>query len=153
MFSRDDLTVVTEPLGFIQTHPENFLPEGRVSGESLVLRLISDILVQPNRTAIALRLGAWWVVASDEDWISRIAIETDRDPFTHIVAFAEAGPNSMHAEVLITAYAQDVVTYVGTQERKVKGEGDENLLQAIRRHPEWRRSVAFRLRLPPVYLP
>lgn len=145
MFSKDDLTIITDPVGFIRNRPDLFLPEGRVSGEILALRLISDILIQPYRLAMALRADEWWVVASNEDWMLCSSNATHRDPFTHVIAFVEAGPNSLHTEILITAYCKDVITFAGMRERKVKGERDDNLLKEVRKHPEWCRCVAFRL--------
>ncbi len=140
MDTRDDLKVVT-PVAFIKGHPAMFLPGGVVSGEILVGRLIADILVKPSQPAYAIRVGPWWVVASDQDWIPH----GQGDPFTQIVPFPEAGPNAMHAEILITAFAQHVITSDGLTVRNVKGEPCDHPSDLPRHHPEWRRRVAFRM--------
>lgn len=147
MFSRDDLSILdgTKILDAIRMRPDRFLPPGEVSAEILACRLLGDILIRERRLAVAIRLNAWWIVASDEDWLPNYPEERGRDPFTSILAFPEAGPNSMHAEVLITAFSRDVVTFADRQERTVQGESDDALREFVGQHPEWRRCVAFRL--------
>lgn len=67
--------------------------------------------------------------------------------FRRIVPLPQAGPNSMRAEVLITAFATVAVTVGGGRRHVVVGEvgDDDPIWDAIERRSDWARSVAFRL--------
>ena len=60
--------------------------------------------------------------------------------------FPQAGPNSMHGEVLLTAFATQVVTACGCETRVLRGTvaDDDPAWQALRADPLWKRVIAFR---------
>lgn len=142
-FHQHDLSIVN-PLELIRSNREMYLPEGP-SAERLTERLVGDILVVPDRFAIAVRRNDWRIVASDKDWIGKIASPAVIDHFTNIVPFPEYGPNSMHGEVLVTAFASDVITFLDSDELVIKGAADTVVRGLIGEHPEWKRAIAFRI--------
>ncbi len=49
----------------------------------------------------------WWILESDKDWLSDLA---EMDVFMRPVRYMEGGPNGTRTEVLLTAFADAVVT-------------------------------------------
>ena len=128
----------------IRANPARFLPGGAVTEERLALRLLSDLLAIPGRLAAGFRLNDWWIVASDADWLNCGAVADIHDHFHRVVPFPEAGVNSMHAEVLLTAYTDHVLTTDGTERLTIKGREDSDVFRMMQAYPDWKRMVAFR---------
>jgi hypothetical protein len=79
--------------------------------------------------------------------MARPSVGSADDLFRRIVAFPEAGPNAMHSEILLTAFARDVLLKEGSTLRALKGcvsEADE-AWGTLLRDPRWQRGVAFRI--------
>jgi hypothetical protein len=144
VYSMNDLQVVTA-LEAIRSRPDMYLRGQPITGDVLASRLIEDILVVRNCIAFATRIDEWWVVASDRDWIGIHEGEKLRSHFNRIVAFPEAGVNTMHSEVLITAFAKDVFTSDTSTQCVIHGSIDGAVNSIISDHPEWKRLVAFRV--------
>ena len=141
----EDRLKILDPIACIRAHPEMYLPWGLSDGDSLALRLADDAMATTG-LAISLRAGEWWGVASEADWIGLSKARGVSDYFERIIPFPEAGPNSMRAGILVAAFAEDVVTWDETAETLVKGRAEAlgPMLELRRRHPEWKRLVAFR---------
>jgi hypothetical protein len=92
--------------------------------------------------------GEWWIVRADSDWLAASALETPEAVFCSVVAYPEAGANSVHPEVLLTAFAEDVVTVTDEEPRVLKGavQPGDALWGEIRRGHRGGRVVAFRLK-------
>ena len=144
MFAESDVVTVA-PIEHIRSHPEMYFPEGRIGGGYLAGRLVGDVVTGVIGETFAVRTGDWWIVASETDWMSDSHGRSVQSFFECVVPFPEGGQNAMRSEALISARARDVVTSDGTNECIIKGRGDSFLTQLIRRHPQWRRCVAFRL--------
>ena len=144
ILSQNDLKTVNS-LDLIRSRPEMYLPIDDSLGEKLLGRLIADILVSPDKIAHTARVDDWWVVGSNSDWIPSVAIGSAKDYFTRITPFPEAGPNSMHAEVLVTAFATDVVTFNEAGECVIQGQSDEAICNFAYRNTDWTRIIAFRI--------
>ena len=85
----------------------------------LAQRLSSDAMVLGATEVDVVRAGEWWTVASDTDWLAK-PCECALDKLFHqVIPFPEAGPNSMRSEILLTAFARDVVTINSSEEVKV----------------------------------
>jgi hypothetical protein len=137
-----------DALDHIRKHPEMYLVCGRKDGPSLAARLVSDVLTQGGPVVEAIQANDWWVVASETDWIRILECKHSRDPFTSIVPFPEDGPNSMHSEVLLTAFAQDVLTTGCEGRRVIKGKvSPSDPIWSRLSDRGWSRAVAFRLSL------
>jgi hypothetical protein len=139
---------ITDPIEFIRTRPEMYVPEGHVPGAILAGRLVADALIGPDQGhhAAARRLNEWWIVGSDWDWVDWYATATVEEYFHRIVPFPNAGPDAIHAEVLLTAFAKDVVTFARSTHWVVRGgvSPTDPIFELPERFPKWRRIVAFR---------
>jgi hypothetical protein len=143
-FTRDDLTVLNNPLDFIRSHPQMFLRQ--VSDYELALRLVGGACLAGRAPVTVFRQGPWWVVAGEADWMTARPGLTADELFSRMVAFPEAGPNSAHPEVLLSALADVVITAAAGEVRLVKGTAprDDPIWNVLRSRPEWKRVVAFR---------
>jgi hypothetical protein len=140
--------VVQDAVEYIQKRPEMFLRAGRVAGQELAERIVGDALILTKGPVTAFRQGDWWFVGCEEDWMARLSSGSVDDIFSKIVAFPEAGPNSMHSEVLLAAFSEDVLVKEGEVLYTVKGcvSEEDEAWTVLRRASRWKRGVAFRLK-------
>ena len=93
----------------IRDHPRMYLPDGKVSGEYLLSQLVLDALFLGVRDIRVQHINEWWLIGSSADSFPEDSGEQLITLFTQVVPFPEAGVNSMRTEVLLTAFAQDVI--------------------------------------------
>ncbi|HZP84757.1 MAG TPA: hypothetical protein VFB21_24190 [Chthonomonadaceae bacterium] len=133
----------------IRRNPKMYLPFGELRGDSLSTRLASDILSVSTRAVGILQYASWWIVASEEDWISKAQGEENIDEyFKRIVPFPEGGVNAMHAEILLTAFARKLITATprAVCVSLIGSAPEEDLFVYVTRSlPKWKRLVAFQL--------
>jgi hypothetical protein len=139
--------VIEDPLEYIRKRPQMFLRSGRASGLELAEAIVGDALILTGGPVTVFRRGDWWVIGCEEDWMTRQSSGSVDDLFFKMVAFPEAGPNSMHSEVLLTAFATEVLTKESTTVRTIKGfvEEDDEVYGLLHTRPQWKRGVAFRI--------
>lgn len=135
-------------LQWVRARPDQFFPHGRIDPMSLLAWVMCDVLkFGSGDCRIAARSG-WWVVVSDSDWLSHNEVSVG-DLFCRVVPAPEHGEHSMRAEVLLNAFAADVVTGVSDVQAVVKGEPPDRRLIRDSVDSTWsRRFVAFRLAEP-----
>ncbi len=140
------MTVLDDGLTHIRRHPKMYLQSDTAKGSELASLLVGEILVVTGEQAEVSHESAWWVVASRCDWLDLQAGTTLKDMFTKIIPFPRAGVNSMRREVLLTAFARDVVTR-DFESSCIKGDvASHDLIWPLMwRDKEWQRVVAFRL--------
>jgi hypothetical protein len=126
-----------------------FLPPGEVSGVTLSLRLVADILYVTKRAVSVVQQDQWWIVASEYDWIrasqGEVSIE---EYFTRLIPFPQAGVNTAHGEVLLTAFATRLVTATPSESPLplIGAAPEDSLIAGVARAlPHWCRLVAFQL--------
>ena len=92
-----------------------------------------------------MRNGDWWIISSNVDWLATCPDYAPEELFFNIVALPEAGPNSMRAEILLTAFAQQVVTVSADHQSIIKGDVSQadDIWRLIASRPNWKRTVAF----------
>jgi hypothetical protein len=85
------------------------------------------------------------LVAAEAEWIGAGAMA--EDVFKRLIAFPEAGPNSVRPEVLLTAFAATVATWHPGGVTVIKGDvsDDHEIWHVAAAHPLWKRLVAFRM--------
>jgi hypothetical protein len=107
-YSIDDLQIHDDPVGHIRRNPAMYLRGvDRAVGEYLAARMLEDLILSGVLPARVNKVQQWWEVSCATDWlVGRGGIGA----FTRIVPFPGAGPNSMHSEILLTAFADNVVT-------------------------------------------
>jgi hypothetical protein len=135
-----------DPIEHIRGHPDLYLPGGRADPAYLASRLAGDALMLGAGRVELSHDGCWWWVAADRDWMDHDQAFPGRDAFSQIVPFPEAGVNSMRSEVLLTAFAEQVVAVVDGARKRVKGElADADQVWRVLPSTGWARVVAFRL--------
>src|SRR5687767_46875 len=97
-----------DPLKHIRSHPKMYLPGGILDPMWLATRVSGDALLLGAVNAGSTRCGDWWVAWADHDWLQRDGQEI-RELFDRILPFREAGVNAMRGEILLTAFAKDIV--------------------------------------------
>ena len=135
-----------DPVEHIRNHPELYLPGGRADAAFLAKRLADDARLLGAARVEWSHDECWWWVAADRDWMDAEAAVPMRDAFVRIVPFPEAGANSMRSEVLLTAFAEQVVTAADGVRECVKGDvADADPVWRLLPSSGWARVVAFRL--------
>ncbi len=133
-----------DPIEHIRANPRLYLNSEGTDPAELATRLAGDALTLGATRTLVVHHDDWWLVAADFDWIKSPAISI-RELFNRVIPFPEAGVNSMRSEVLVSAFADDVVTSNGGSSEVLKGvsAGHESL--SVPNDPSWARVVAFRL--------
>lgn len=134
-------------LRFVREHPQMFLRRIPARAEELAGALVEAVALTARAPVELRRSGdRWWIVDSAEDWVSRSGPGVS-EIFSRIVAFPEAGQNSMRPEVLLRAFAEDLVT-VGPEGRQVISgsvESEDPIWGELESVSSGGRAVAFRL--------
>ena len=131
-----------DSLAYVRSNPERFFRLGVPSGVEIAKALVGNALLLGASELSVLRLGSWWMVCGNVDWIGEGSDET---AFSKIVPFPEAGDNSMRAEILATAFCSAVITSSDGLKKVVSGsvpDGD-NIWRELPSSRKWRRVVAF----------
>jgi hypothetical protein len=139
------IQVQQDPITYVQQRAERFFTSGSVNAVELATQIIGEVLLLGGYEACAIRDDAWWVIGSNVDWLGNHPDYSAKELFCHIVAFPEAGANSMRAEILLMAFAQDVITKGAEGQVVIKGkvEASAKVWRLIDSRPGWKRAVAF----------
>lgn len=138
-----------DPVEHIRANPDLYLPGGRADPAHLASRLAGDALMLGAGRVEVSHDGCWWWVAADRDWMDANPSISAHDAFERIVPFPEAGVNSMRSEVLLTAFAERVVTVAEDGRECIKGDvTDADPVWRVLPSAGWARVVAFRLCRP-----
>lgn len=142
-----EVQILDDPIAFIRKRPSMFARSIPVSGAELAANIIAEALLLTHGQVTASRADAWWVVTSDVDWIAGESDHAVEDAFSRILPLPQAGPNSMRGEVLLTAFARDVVTQDIYSRCVIKGstQADDAVWAMLTSRPDWKRIVAFRM--------
>jgi hypothetical protein len=140
------MKILDNSIDFIKNHPERFLRQNNL-GLELSTNIVSDALLLVDEPISAQKQDEWWIVSCERDWIANQSNLIVEEIFSRIIPFPEAGQNSMRSEVLLTAFAKDVITILGKEISVIKGDftiRDKQLFDSLNGNPK-RRVVAFRL--------
>jgi hypothetical protein len=139
------MQAVVDAVGYVSKRPEQFFRAGVPEPIELVTHIVSETFVLGGGETCAVHRGDWWIIRSDVDWLGTHPDYPPEALFFHIVALPEAGPNSMRAEILLTAFAQKVVTVGASGRLSIKGEvaPTEEIWRLIESYAGWKRAVAF----------
>ncbi len=87
------------------------------------------------------------MVGSDVDWLTNHKEHSVKELFVRIVALPQAGPNSMRAEILLTAFTEAVITMTGNDCLRIKGDipPEAEIWSTMKSQTHLKRLVAFRL--------
>ena len=140
------MQALADAIDYIRQRPERFFRGGSPEPVELVTHIVSEALLLGGSETCTVRSGDWWMISSNVDWLATCPDYAPEELFFHIVAFPEAGPNSMRAEILLTAFAQQVVTVSADHQSIITGNVSQadNIWQLIASRPDLKRTVAFR---------
>jgi hypothetical protein len=108
----EDLTPMTDALGWARAHPDMLLGYGYTPSNELLLDRVRDALwiLRPDASVRSEVRDQWGYLACDVDWLG----DARRDPFRELVPFPEAGPNSFRPEILVSAFCAVAATITAT---------------------------------------
>ena len=140
------MQALADAIDYVRQRPERFFRGGSPEPVELVTHIVGEVLVLGGSETCTMRSGDWWIISSNVDWLATCPDYDPKELFCHIVALPEAGPNSMRAEILLTAFAQQVITASADHQVIIKGEvsPDDHIWQLLASRPNWKRTVAFR---------
>jgi hypothetical protein len=163
-YTPEGLEILDNPLESIRRRPGIYLGSVELRGEALSGRLVDDVTCISQQAVAVLQHAGWWIVACEEDWVEMNCahwLERRRISgypeltggiecyFRNVVPFLERRANYFHGELLLTAFAESVMTATADGERTqiVGSVPMEGMFDAVTRSlPYWRRLVAFRLK-------
>lgn len=99
------------------------------------------LVTNSNRVGVD-RHGDWWIVWAHRDWLR----DTDAARvFRAVVHDPHQGPNTMYYEVVLRAFASDVISWTPSSIDVVSGDPDPEFMHALHQLPPAARAVAFRV--------
>lgn len=113
-YDRESIQIVDAVNG-IREHREMFLPPDRATGEYLAELTARLAQLRGSHPATVDRLGSWWKVSSAVDWLRAYSTDGEFSVFDKMVPYPAAGLFMFQPEVLLTAYANCVVSVVDQQ--------------------------------------
>ena len=124
-----------------------YLAQGSVKAADLAIRIVTEILCTTRYVVMTQHSDSWWIIACEEDWLGSRAEGSAEEFFRRIVPSPKVGVNAFYGEVLLTVFADDVITATSSEVVLVKGSVSEidpiwSLIGAL---PERKRVVAFRV--------
>jgi hypothetical protein len=110
MTTGDDITILSDAVRQVRNNPKMYLDGADEASGAILAHSISRQLIFSNVLPLTIsRAGSWWIIIAGEDWLAA----RKGDPlasFTTLVPFRQFGPNDCCGEILLTAFAQAVVT-------------------------------------------
>jgi hypothetical protein len=141
------MKAMDNPIDYICRHRDRFLRAKKTEPIELVERILGDALYSGASECAALHKNEWWIIASATDWLGGHETYAPEDMFHRIVAMPEAGQNAMRGEVLLTAFAQKVITATPAACTVISGEVsmDDEVWNLMCKSCKWQRMIAFKL--------
>jgi hypothetical protein len=82
----------------------------------LVMLLVHDLCLVGAAPIAVEEYEGWWLVSSYKDWLLQEDGSVSLWNFSHIAHFPQAGREACHSEILLTAFADVVITRGGADE-------------------------------------
>ena len=144
----EDLKIIDDPISLIRKDPSMYAGHGPW-GPGFAADLVRDLVFLDALPAQVENYGDWWVVSSAKDWLVCSSGRLSFEPFFRIVPIPEAGHACFRTEILLTAFADCVITFGSEGPTWVVGEEHRDALPTqLSSHPsiaDSRRSVAYLL--------
>jgi hypothetical protein len=131
----ENLTVLDDPVALIRRRPD-MDPPSHVPGPYWAARLVHDIAARASPPVGVSRDGPWWLVSAAGDWVKSPSSEaTSLLPFHRIVSRPDWGLYAFRSEILLTAFADAVVTVADGRWTCIAGELDRSSVPSDLRRP------------------
>ena len=113
----DDLSLIRRTFG------------SKMSGQQLTGQLVRDLILMRSLPFDVDYIDKWWIISSEKDWLLAPDGSVTFRNFKHIVHFPEAGREACHSEILLSAFADAVVTRRANDELTwIAGDHERNML-------------------------
>jgi hypothetical protein len=142
----NSMKIFDDPIEFIKTNPQMFL-RGQNVGLELSTNIIGNALLLTGKSVTILKQKDWWIIACEKDWLENDSNYTIGEIFSRMIPFPQAGQNSIRAEILLTAFAQDIITVIDRKLTVIKGDlTEDNSISAFAsKNNSYKRILAFRM--------
>ena len=105
-----DVLKIVDGLEWVRKNRDRFF-DGQVTGGKLANALVEQALVLGATDAANLNHDNWQIVGATRDWFREGRfVANDIESFRRVLPLPEAGQYSLRAEILIAAFARDIVT-------------------------------------------
>lgn len=151
VYEVEDLDSVSGDVAFILKNRAMFGPPANVElGAYLASHLASQLAFLRSLPFVVEKADAWWIIASRRDWlVSSEGASLAASAFSSLLPLPESGPNSHRSEVLLSAFADAVVTAGDDGLQWIKGSAERTPLPGgIDVSGRDGRMVAFRVASP-----
>jgi hypothetical protein len=123
-YTKEDIPPLGDPIAWIRLNRRMFLGGLPIVGPHLAAQVIRDVIWLGALAASVSKIEAWWWILAEQDWLMSNDGNVSLDPFFSIVPFPAKGRNSHRSEVLLTAFADAVVTRAGDETKWITGGPD-----------------------------
>lgn len=137
------IRVLDDPLAYVRANPGLFFRSGEFDPLDAAQAVARGAFEAGAGAVDVRRLGRWWVIAADKDWLA----DTDTEAVFHrFTAMPSSTPNRVRPEVLLTAFARSVATAANaSRPRSVRGRTDRALAKWWADAADFARMVAFKI--------
>jgi len=139
----DEMSIsVVDPLALVRQQESRFFIAGKFDPDEMAGQVAAEALLCGASCVKIDRREQWWILTADRDWLGeRDALQA----FRRLVSYPEGGENSMRSEVLLTAFAADVITVAHGEMVAIRGEADASQQTFLASFSKSGRLVAFRV--------
>lgn len=96
-------------LDWVRARQTELFAAGRANPMAVLAYIVSDVLELGRGECRIVASDFWWFVSSNVDWMVHATIPV-AELFERVVPALEHGEHSLRAEVVLNAFANDVVT-------------------------------------------
>lgn len=145
-YSESDITPLTYHVGFVQSHPEMFLPHGHANNGLLLGTMVDQIVTITGSRTTAFRIDDWWGIACATDWIPGTNQKALPDYFQSMIACPEWAVNSVRFEIVLFAFTEELLTLTQQESMLIKGTMPDlkTTARAKQIAENWQRILLFR---------
>jgi hypothetical protein len=148
MKAMEKIEILDDAVQHIRRRKVMYLGREEVIPENLATAVCNDALTLGVGKIEVLHCGAWWLIASEEDWLAKENPHTLQETFTKLLPLAGGGREALRREVLLTAFASTVFTRKDTALTQIAGivdMEDRALVKCLEYLPSHYRVVGFKL--------
>ena len=137
--------VIIDPVAWVAARPMQFFRTENPDALALLPYVMNDVLFLGAGECRVSRAEGWLFVSSNGDWMRHDSISVEA-LFSRVVAEPGLGQHSMRSEILLNAFASDILVATRHEELLVKGQPPATALLGAQVDFAWAtRSIAFRL--------
>ncbi len=126
------LTVINDAVGYVRSHPEIFFQSGLYNPQEVLLKLVTDAISLGCTPLVIDQCFGFWVISANKNWVDIDNPHGLEKVFSRLTANPKAGQNASRSEVLLNAFAENVIFMNKEQIFFAKGNVQRDLINQIR---------------------